>query len=451
MVRIPKIENPKQTICLYFIQTASQSSPQEALQLFRRIFIEFTEHSSSMELSFSVINLLLSQNEADFQYTLKRVCFILVHEWWHQKETRFIKKLIQQFDDPLLQRPSISKAMQRLRKWTENFKASPSFQELKLYAKASHKGQFWQERYKAYLLTEQYENDENPLEQRQLSRLIAYDLKMAFRYELVTFKSHHRFNKAGTLTPSNPTILNDTALLIIIKKILIHRKHHLPKNFKSKFFKTLKNKNFRSFKLTLNHYLLRSLRCAPSKKLFDHSPMATLFKAEASHKLLRLYKKYDDDSIYESLTVHYCKQVVKLLTCGQEQTPTPLFSMFLWGNSPLELALLLQIIASLCPEVKNHIDECIATLVRYGTDLPKKEQQTLIKFLEVFKVVFAIHGDYDHANIVKMAQKAKKQTKAINLDAYRVFAQWRNRQMTAAATPPALASTPQSPIKAATH
>lgn len=404
-------EKSKQTVCTYFTEAALERSPEDTLQLFRHVFIEFTEHDSAIELSCSVINMLLSDKKQEFQYTLKRVCYILIQTWWKKKEHQIVEQLIQQFDDPLLERPSLSKAMQRLREWIKEFKTSQTFQDLKLYTSHAPESPKIQDCYKAYLLSHHYLDEQNPSEQRQLAKVIAYDLKMAFRYKLIQFKTHQRLKEIGMLAPKNPTRLNETALFIIIKKALIHRKNNLSQPLVDKFKTTSEGKTFAAFKNALNQHLVRSLTYAPDETLFDYSPIATLFQSEVTPKLIDLFSELDNESTHDILATQTGKRLIGMLTNQDHEKPTPLFCMFLWGNSSLDLVLLLQTISVLCPDVQNYIDSCIGHLALYCQGRAPKEQQALQKFLEIYRVVFSINGASEHHDIVKIANPSSSQSR----------------------------------------
>jgi hypothetical protein len=419
MEPLSTIEIAQGKMCAYFSQTAQQCSPEEGLTLFRQVFVEFTKHDSSIELSTSLITLLLSNREQAFQETLKRVCYILINDWWIQRQQAFIGQLIEQFDDPLLKRHSTSKVMQRLRSWIYNFKISQDFKDLNLYVVPSPPPKSWQAFYTPYLLAHHYLNPQNPAEQRQIARLIAYDRKMTFRYELATFKSRYRFNQLETTATQNPSMLNESTLFIGIKKILIHRKLIGAGTLRQNFYQPLHQKTFVAFKEALLRCFIYSLK---------YSRIVALFKTEVSKRLMGLYTDQNDDRIDTFLVTKTCKRIVEMLTSETHQTTAPLLNMFLSENCSLELALLLGIIALLCPDVKEHIDFCMGNLVLYGQRLQAKDVQVMINFLELFRVVGAIYEDYDHYNLVKVGSGSTGPQQVVKFGTYRVFSHWGNQE-----------------------
>lgn len=176
---IPKAQ---ETIYNYLLEIVKLWSPEEVLTEFRHLFIHHVNTISSHILP-SLYEIVFSNQEVEFRNTLKRSCYILINNWDITRSHKSIQELIQTFDDPILDKPTMSPTLRRLRSWLKAFVESSDFEQLKLFAsKYDEQGNcHWSERYTSYLLVPQYIDLNNPVEQRHAARALSKQLKERFK------------------------------------------------------------------------------------------------------------------------------------------------------------------------------------------------------------------------------------------------------------------------------
>ena len=80
------------------------------------------------------------------------------------------------------------------------------------------------------------------------------------------------------------------------------------------------------------------------------------------------------------------------MTTENHQQPSPLLSMLISQGHPLTVVIMLLKIVLICPSVREHLESCIADLIRYHEKYPE-ECNWMINFIEIFNVMFAIYVD----------------------------------------------------------
>jgi hypothetical protein len=403
------IEGAQQTLYANFLQMAQQTSSDLVLALFHRIFIDYTDHSGS-EASAAIYAIVMANQPQTFHNTLKHIAYILINTWHLQDRSETIQGLLQQLETVPSKQRSASIFTRRVQNWLQDFRTSDDFAELKLLAACDLSTRHWSQRYLTYLLTEQFFDQDNPIEQRESARLLAQHLKQQFQFNLAMYAS--KTQQQGATDPSikNPSILGDRALSLI-KHMLLHQNQskvnyeHLAALFRQQ----CQGLSYQQFKQSLQQYLYFGLA--------QFSVNETCF-TQLSRRLTALYTEHNNETVTESLILRTCNQLISMLTTEGAQTPSSLFLKSIApGQKPFASILLLLKIVLLCPHTQARLESNIANLIRAYKDHDREDCRQLIQFLEVFRIVFSVYAGHQRYTLVKM--KSKEDTRA--LDAYRVF------------------------------
>lgn len=403
--------------------------PEDVLEEFRHLFIHHAESVSDQAVPAMHV-ILFANDEAEFRNTLKRCCYILVNNWEMARRFDAVQGLVQVFEDPLLQRRTLSPTLKRLRKWVQNFIASQDFEELKLFAarlseeRTINRPGNWVNRYTSYLLVPQYVNEANSIEQRQAAKALSRRLKEKFKFDLALYTAHSQSALPRRQTVQNPTALGDSVLRLI-KAIVAKRGEFTYHNLANLFLEQTKDTSYGNFKVMLPKYLLYTVRSNPiSQKIYNH----------LQSRLTTLYPEHDADPLDASLLLRTSNRVIDCLMTENRQTPSPLFSLVLSQGNALTLAIVLLKLVLISRSSQIYLEVRIADLIRYYEQFPTEECQWVINFLEVFRVTFAIYTDNIEYNLVRInAPSTTKSSEDIiidpldNLDTFRIFSQKLNR------------------------
>ncbi|HCF30177.1 MAG TPA: hypothetical protein DEV81_23925, partial [Cyanobacteria bacterium UBA11049] len=219
---ICNIEEAQEIIYSFFIDIVKQWTPEAVLQEFRHIFIQDNDSLSSNPVQ-AIYEIVFANKQEDFHYTIKRVCYIVVNNWVAKRKNNYIQKLIEILNDPLVRRRSLSPMIDRLRKWIQIFLESKDYQELELYAQTKVQDRSrLSNRCTSILLSTQYNDPANPIEQREAAKNRALQLKCRFKFDLAMYMT--RFESATTTNSlcQNPTEVGDEVLRII--KIIVAKR-----------------------------------------------------------------------------------------------------------------------------------------------------------------------------------------------------------------------------------
>jgi hypothetical protein len=419
----------QQAIYHFLLDIVKHWPPEDVLEEFRHLFIHHAESVSDQALPALHI-ILFANDEAEFRNTLKRCCYILVNNWEMARRFDAVQGLVQVFEDPLLQRRTLSPTLKRLRKWMQNFIASQDFEELKLFAARltedrtiNHPGD-WVNRYTSYLLVPQYVNEANSIEQRQAAKALSRRLKEKFKFDLALYTAHSQSALPRRQTVQNPTVLGDSVLRLI-KAIVAKRGEFTYHNLANLFLEQTKDTSYGNFKAMLPKYLLYTVRGNPiAQKIYDH----------LQPRLATIYPEYDADPLDASLLLRTSNRVIDCLMTENRETPSPLFSLVLSQGNALTLAIVLLKLVLISRSSQIYLEVRIADLIRYYEQFPTEECQWVINFLEVFRVTFAIYTDNIEYNLVQIkAPSLPRSSGGIitdpldNLDTFRIFSQKLNR------------------------
>ncbi|MEM8612873.1 MAG: hypothetical protein AAGF93_12715 [Cyanobacteria bacterium P01_H01_bin.105] len=408
------IQNAQHVLYDFFLCSVQTEPADVVLSTFRRLFVEYTESSTESELPVALYSIVIANSEEQFLFTLKRVCYILINNWGIQRRPDAIKVLIKMFDDQVLMRPGISLILKRLRCWMQNFVKSQDFQDLKLFAARYEQHEHWSGRYTSYLLTPQYLNLENPLEQREAARNLSSQLKSKFRFDLAMYTAKSQMESPPT-TIDNPTVLGETAINLI-KMLLLQPGRFGYESLASLMRKQCHQLSYWDFKRALLHYLAYAL---------PNSSITRTLKAKLPNTVMTLYRHNNSELLTEALVLRTCKRVIDTLTCEDGEQPSKFFSMFLAQGNPLLLVILLLKIALFCPHVQSHLELRIASLIRYYEAYSEEDCRWVINFFEVFRITFAV---YAGGTLYNLVQVYNHDSDVSTLNAYRIFSQLRDKQ-----------------------
>jgi hypothetical protein len=412
------VTRAQEIIYSFLLKIVREWSPEDVLAEFRSLFIHQVETTSDATIP-ALYEIVFANQEQEFRNTLKRSCYILINNWDLTRHYACTQQLIQLFSDPVLEKPTMSPALKRLRIWLKNFIGSDDFRELQLFAaRLDNPSDNWSDRYTSYLLVPQFVNQSNPIEQREAARTLARKLREQFKFELALYTACSQSARAAEQYPKNPTYLGD-GVLRLIKMIVARRGKFSFSNLAHIFVKQTQNLRYRAFKKSLLKYLI------PAQSTND---FYSTLRLKLTEKLMDLYVNRDLQAVDEALFLRTCNRVIEYLTTENEQQPTPLFILLLSKGSPLTLVVVLLKLILISPYSRIHLESRIASLIRYYENCSEQECQWVIHFFEVFRITMTIHAENIEYNLVDMnrlSSKVKTEEVAIaeSLNSCRIFSQ----------------------------
>lgn len=411
------LREAQETIFSFLLNIVKQWNPEEVLNQFRQLFFEYGETASN-EVSSAIYVLLFSNDEIEFQNTLKRSCYILINNWEVARRYQSIQALVELFDEPSLTRYTVSPTLKRLRTWILNFIDSDDFRELKLFvSRFTPTDTQWTSRYTSYLLIQQYVNTDNPVEQREAARALSRKLKDQYKMDLAMYTAHSQsYSAADHRQLKNPTTLGDGALRLI-KAIVARKGQYSYKSLANLFLEQVKDLDYKSFKRSLIEYLTYSVR---------QPEVVKTLRQHLLQKLTPLYVEHDRNPIDASLQLRTCNRVIDLLMTEDQQSPSPLFTLLLSQTSSILLAILLLKIVLISRSSHHYLEARIADLIKYYEQFPREQCNWVINFLEVFQVTFAIHTENIEFNLISPADNGnlnyqQRQWTSEEIEACRIF------------------------------
>ncbi|MBF2076319.1 MAG: hypothetical protein IGS50_21530 [Synechococcales cyanobacterium C42_A2020_086] len=419
-IQPPRRNIPKAQEAIYefLLEIVKTWTPENVLNEFENLFIHHSDRSSSSTLPY-LYEIVLSNQEHEFQNTLKRSCYILINNWDISRDYDAIQKLVHLFSDPIIYKHTTSPTLKRLREWLRNFIASDDFQELKLFTSRYEECSkiHWSKRYTSYLLVPQYTNLSNPLEQRQAARNLSKKLKEKFKFDLARYTALSQDSRYRRQL-ENPTSLGDEVLRLV-KRIVAKRGFFSYPNIAHIFLNQTQHLRYQDFKRSLLHYLIFAIEPdALTQQLQDH----------LAEKLEPLYAIHHDKAISSALLLRTVNRVIEYLTTENYREPSALFVLLLSQGAALTLVVVLLKLILICKHARTHLEVRIAELVRYYADYSEEECQWVITFFELFRIITTIYAENIDYNLVNMnVETAYTADWSVDLsqDAYRIFSQAR--------------------------
>jgi len=413
------IQQAQELIYEFFINTVNQSPPKTVLLEFKALFVDGEESVNSNVVQ-ALGQIITNNQEQVFVNMIKRTCYILINNWSSKRNYQGIQRLIDILGNSIKHQSNLATGSNCLKKWLRNFIASEDFQEIKLFASPynSPNQTDWSHRYTSYLLVPQYLNTSNPVEQRELAKKTAQKLKERFNFDLAMYTV--RCDSPSLREPAtkekyvNPTNIEEDSVINLIKQIVAKNLLFSYTNYANIFIQQTKNISYKDFKQNLQKYLTFSIK---DEELLE------IFSTNLQQKLESLYEAYDQDKLSVDLLIRTCRRIIEFLLTEDKQEPSQLFILLVNQNNPLEIVISLLKIILICKYVRNHLDACLAQLIRYYENYPEDECKWFIDFLEVFNIVFAIYTENVQYSLVKVKDADLDEQKVIDLDSYRIFPQ----------------------------
>ncbi|NEP61375.1 MAG: hypothetical protein F6K31_31225 [Symploca sp. SIO2G7] len=410
----------------FLLEIVKNRKPAEVLLEFKRLFIDYESSPTNLVPIQELSELVSSNNQEEYLHILKRSCYILINNWETTRNHNAIKEL-----DKLLSEAKNSQTLESPERDSNphiyllnKFLNSQDYDELKLFISAKYdlspatQKAHWSNRYSSYLLAPQYTNDNNPVEQREATKVLAEQLKNRFKFELAMYTARSQSTTNKQEIPNNPTSLGDQVLRLI-KMIVAKRGSYSYENLANIFLNQTRSMKYKDFKFALHKYLISSTNNYQVKK----KDLLDFLQQKLANKLKCLYDEHNNELLNDALLLRSCNKVIDYLTIEDQQEPSELFVLLLSQGHPLSLVIVLLKIVMICPNARSHLDTCIAKLIQYYTNYPEEECKWVINFFEVFNITFAIHADNVKYNLIKMGSQIGNEASATPLDGYRVFSQ----------------------------
>lgn len=383
--------------------------PVESLASFEALF--FGHSSADLDVLPFLYTLLLENDEAEFRNTLKRACYILINNWDRGSQSDMVPALLALFDQPSLQKSTLSLSMTRLRQWLLNFANSQDFEELKLYVTqrlgSTHLGS-WSGRYATYQFTAQALDNRSSPDQKEAARKMARRLKNKFKHELAMYTAFSQNSRQSQSKYPNPTVLGDQVLRLI-KAILIRRGQYSYRNVARLFQQQMMNISYKDYKENLVDYLCFAIA---------HPEFVTTLEAALTQHLPQIYRDQDEIEVEPSLMLRTCNRVVDLLTTEDDRRPSRLFEQLMAQGNPLNLAVLILKIVLISPKSQLYLEARLASLINYYRPYMEAECRDIVQFLEICDVMFAIYSDNVEYSLVQVNSNKNDSKK---LESFRIF------------------------------
>lgn len=406
------VQEAQKTIFRNFEETVSHHSPEYALDLFRQLFIEDSDHSAS-NLSMTLYTIVMGKEQAVFEQTLTGVCEILVNTWRQQQQQDAIAALGQCLiarEQPVSTSSVFAK---RLQQWLDEFARSEAFDALRATLTIENG---WQQQFNDYLLVEQCWADTNTPEQQASAKVLVKKLRVQFQLELAKYVSLAQRQGASASVLKNPTALGK-AVIPLIKRILLRRDRYRYESLALRFRRQVHQMRFKQFKKNLGKYLMFA--------------MARPVKDDAFQSKFLSYLTWIDPSQNAVMTTvdqveSVCEALVDSITTRDGKKPTELFTQGIGEKDPRSLVLLLIKIVLVCPSIQLYLERRIADLIRAYARSSAEDCGAFIQFLEVFRVAFAVYVGEQEYTLVKIdGSSDADQSKGVNFSDYRIFTQKR--------------------------
>lgn len=373
---IRSIEQAQESIYRFLLDIVKQWSAEAVLQEFSSLFIQ--EKNSDSDPVQAVNEIVAWNNEEEFQFTVKRCCYILINNWKANKKERYIQQLIEILANS---NSSQSTASDRLKSWLQNFVNSKDYQELQAFAAKCQGQVHWSNSYTANLAVPHAHSRTKPVEQRQTAQERAKPLQYRSKFDMAVYMA--RSQSGNVDKAKNPTQLGDEVLRLI-KIIVAKREPSSYANIANTFIKQNKNTNYQQFKQRLQKYLLYSTE---NREVVDTS------KLDISQKLAALNYNCNSQQLTDALLHRTCNRLIDYLTTENHRTPSPLFLSLISQGNHMTLVIVLLKLVLICKASRTHLQTCITELNRYYENAPAAEFKSANNFVEIYKVMFAIYVD----------------------------------------------------------
>ncbi len=387
------------------LEAVRHSPPVEALAHFEALFFG-SSRSQDADVSPFLYRILFADDEQEFCNTLKRACYILVNNWDLARDGNTVHALLSLFQQSSLRRATFSPSLKRLRQWLLNFAESQDFEDLRLFASqrlSINQPDSWSNRYVTYQLTAQYVDGSNSLEQREAARSLSRQLKNKFKHDLAMYTAFSQSSSQLNHRYINPTVLGDEVLRLI-KAILVRRGQYSYRNVARIFQQQTFEAPYASYKQSLIEYLCFSI---------SQPEFVSTIEAYLGEKLPQLYATHDKDPVDPSLNLRTCNRLIDILTTEDEHHPSKLFVRLMAQGNPLNLVVVLLKVVLISPNSQLYLEARLANLIGYYKHFMEAECRSVVQFLEICGVTFAIYSDNVEYNLVKVPSRVTREASTV--------------------------------------
>ncbi|HEY9849945.1 MAG TPA: hypothetical protein V6D28_10840 [Leptolyngbyaceae cyanobacterium] len=413
--------NPHEVICQLFLDIVKRYSPEAVLLEFDRLFINPVGTINS-ESHKALKQITLANNEQEFRGTLKRCIYILLNNWIFTRKYQPAIELVEKLSFYQTKNSSDSTSFtsfRHLKLWLANFVNSEDYQEIKLFVSRyeNRDRTHWKNRYTSYLLTPQYVNQKNLLEQRQAAKRLSAELQEQYKFDLAMYTARCQCPISSEQRTQNPTALGEEALRLV-KKLVTKRGAFSYANLANIFRNQTTDINYENFKQSLIRYLIYSV---------DNQGLAENLKTKLTRKIEAIYQSHNEEKLNETLMLKTCTRVIEFLTSERNGEPSSLFISMASQGNPLTLAVILLKLTLLCSHSRTHLEVCIAKLIKHYENYDQSECQWLINFLEICQLILTIYTENVRYNLVNMENDTMVNQPIFDDNAYRVFSQVKSK------------------------
>ena len=427
------IEQTQQRIYEFFLEIVRHKQPDDVLDDFQHLFIDFSSHKNP-EIKEALNQILIAYNEKEFFYTLKRCCYILINNWTVSNNRVYIQNLIDVFNHPSIYKQATSIKLRTLRTWLQSFIESEEFKALRLFTiNASHLSsleQNWSNRFASYLLTAQYTNPTSSLEQRQAANLLSQEMKEKFKFDLAMYtarlNNHSSSNHTNQNAHNNPTSLSSNVLNLVT--LMLTKNSVLNCQSQSdKFLTSIKNLSYYDFKVRLLEYL--------DFAIADPEISETV-QTKLHDGLFQLKSEHHEYLVNAHLILKTAKYLISQFTSTDHDNLTELFHILLHHTNPLNFVTMLLKLLLIHDSVRSYLELKIAFVIKYYSRYSESKCKSIIAFVDMLNVSLAIYASETRYNLVHMNpyETAVTQEQNIRQDSqiskfdtrkYRIFSQAR--------------------------
>jgi hypothetical protein len=405
----------QESLYSFLIQLVNIYPPEEALIEFKQLFINCLDYGDLCAVP--VIQKIVEFNsQAEFHYTLKRSCYILINNWATKRQYRYIQELINLFKElPINNIGYNSQEIITYQTWLENFVHSQDYEELKkfTYTNTNKSKAHWSDRYTNYLLVAQSLDPDKPKEQQEAASKLFKQMKDKYKFELAMYIARSQSAASSPTRYKNPSVFGDDVLRLI-KMIVVKKGQFSYENIANIFLKQTEYQTIKQFKKSVKTYLFFSV---------GNQASAEMLGKILTEKLTSWKVEKNSLTLNPDLLLRICKQLINFLTTENRQEPSELFTLLLSHGHPLTLVILLLKIIYICNNARSHLDSRIADLINFYKDKSEEECQWVINFIEFYNITFAIYAEDVEYNLLKVSEVDTANNSQVNLDTYRVFSQ----------------------------
>lgn len=402
----------------FFCNGLKERTPRAIVDGLNTIFVR--PQSYNERLANQAFHKIVASEDASlFNYTLKRLFFILLDLLKEKDRIWFPKEFTNFFSNLLAKSKTISNIGYKMRERLALFVKSKDFQEintflpLEAYSDQECINFQWFQRYNHYLLIAQSLNLNNPAEQREAAQKRARRLKDRFRFDLAIYIARCQFQGESIARQrrKNPTIFG-SRLLDLIKILLIKKMRFGDDKFANLFLRQTQATKYSDFKKSLLGYLMLNVEDPKGGSFIQKRLAQTLTSFQQNH---------DEYRLNSALILQTCKKIIDTLLKNAQSTFFDASATIPTQTNPLISIRLFVKILLICPAAQTYLESKIASFIEYYSSYPESECQGFINFVEVLNIALAIYTDTVNYSLLEVESERQENDSAVNLKSYRVF------------------------------